>query len=680
MRHLIFIAFLLGGVDSHGQNPLPAENADQIIEALFSGAEYDVNYSELYEMLLQYLSHPLDANKASADQLRSLMILNEEEINSFLAYRTHAGPLLDVHELQAVPGWTPATLVRILPFVTVADPNAAVSTSLLKRMVSQENSYIVVRHERVLEEKKGYRAPDSLQRYAGSPDKVYLRYRSSRANDFSMGITAEKDAGEAVVWNPANRQWGFDFISMHLQLQKKGRIENIIIGDFQCQFGQGLQFGSTYGMGKNSETITTLRRSNIGFLPYTSVNESLFLRGIAISWNLTTHLRVHGFASRKRMDGTTGTSEEEDLVSSVSRTGYHRTPRELKFQNQVEDTDAGVVIQFHTGKLDAGIIAHEKRLSHSLMPTPNPYNQAAWRGKQNLNVGTYLHYSWANLTFFSEMARSAGAGFGVVAGVLGNFSNRVELAWLYRKFSDDYHSFYANAFTEGTLPRNEEGFYWGGKYSPGKAFSFSAYVDVFRFPWLRYRMYRPSEGHEWLARITYVPSRNITLYVQVREEVKIRNLPEQNPRYQPLPGTKTNLWVNCDISIPPGISLKTRLQGSQYDLAGQISRGVAVIQDFTVTGKRWSLTTRYALFDTDDYENRQYVYEQDVWLTASLPAYEGTGVRNYVLFRYQVSQKIDFWIRWARTKFNDRDVISSGTEQIPGNTRNDAKFQIRIRF
>jgi hypothetical protein len=91
-----------------------------------------------------------------------------------------------------------------------------------------------------------------------------------------------------------------------------------------------------------------------------------------------------------------------------------------------------------------------------------------------------------------------------------------------------------------------------------------------------------------------------------------------------------------------------------------------------------SLTARYALFDTEDYDNRQYVYENDVWLAFSLPAYEGKGVRNYLLLSYKLNRHISAWVRFSHVRYTDREEIGSGYDLIEGNTRNDVKFQLRI--
>jgi len=97
----------------------------------------------------------------------------------------------------------------------------------------------------------------------------------------------EKDAGEQFSFEPKKRKWGADFTSFHFLLKSKSRFETIAIGDYQMQFGQGLIMGAGFNPGKGSETITTIRRSNTGVLPYSSVLESVFFfvdRQLRIRW------------------------------------------------------------------------------------------------------------------------------------------------------------------------------------------------------------------------------------------------------------------------------------------------------------------------------------------------------------------------------------------------------------
>ncbi|HNV30703.1 MAG TPA: hypothetical protein PKJ83_16275, partial [Cyclobacteriaceae bacterium] len=117
-----------------------------------------------------------------------------------------------------------------------------------------------------------------------------------------------------------------------------------------------------------------------------------------------------------------------------------------------------------------------------------------------------------------------------------------------------------------------------------------------------------------------------------------------------------------------------------YEVGTSTTHGMVVLQDVTLSFRKFTFSGRYALIDTDDYDNRLYVYEKDVWLAFTFPAYYGVGIKNYLLFQYAVSKKIDVWLRWGYERYTDRETIGSGGETIAGNTQNDLRFQTRIRF
>lgn len=329
--------------------------------------------------------------------------------------------------------------------------------------------------------------------------------------------------------------------------------------------------------------------------------------------------------------------------------------------------------------MDVGILVTEKQYSKNLESATTVYNQYSFRGQRYLNAGAWLNATWGNVTFFSEAAQTIGYGRAITVGLLGNLTSQLEMSWLYRSLDRDYYSDYANAVAESSSPQNEQGFYWGARYSFSRKLILGGYADVFRFPWLRYRIYRPSEGSEWLLRIEYAPSKAMAFFAQVREESKSRNSSAEGPVYRVLPAIRRQGWIGGNLALTPAFSLKSRLQGSQYEMDGKTTSGVALIQDVVWKKGRWSIAGRYALFDTRDYDNRQYVYEKDVWMATSLPAYDGTGIRNYILVQFTINGHIDVWARWGRTWYANREVIGSGGEEIAGNVRNDIKFQVRIR-
>src|SRR6476469_8383860 len=280
---------------------------DRLTQELFAEIQSDeVPYEDLYETLLQYYQTPINLNTATREELRSLLLLNENQITTLLKHREVNGDLLSVYELQSIEGYDLRTITRILPFVSVQTGGTNTSRgNLWQRIAREDNNALYLRYERVLQQRQGYTPPTIYQgqpttRYLGSADKMLIRYRVSHTKDFSVGFSMEKDAGEQIVWNPKNGQFGADYVSAHLLLQERGKLKALALGDYQLQFGQGLLLSSGLGVGKGAETITTLRRSSVGVRAYSSLLENTFFRGAAATYQVTPTVQASAFASHKK--------------------------------------------------------------------------------------------------------------------------------------------------------------------------------------------------------------------------------------------------------------------------------------------------------------------------------------------------------------------------------------------
>jgi hypothetical protein len=655
-------------------------NLERLADELFPVQDLDINYEELFENLMQILANPLDLNEVTAEQLRSLYLLSEIQVNAIIRYRTDAGPFISLYELQAVPGLDIATAEKLMPFVTVRTAGSQPSR-FLKRL--RHANYLLIRYDRTLERKEGFSLADSAGGFGGRPEKWYARFRSSQSGRYSLGFTVEQDPGEELRWDPSRRLYGADFWSAHAQVINRGRLKNLVLGDYQVQFGQGLMLGGGFGMGKGSETITTIRRSSLGVTPYTSVNEFGFFRGAAATVGLSPRMSVTALLSSLGRDARPAgpvTETSPGVASSFLTSGLHRNTSELETRKSLTEGNAGLIVQYKAGAFDGGVMIHHTRFDKSINRNPTPYNQFSFRGSENTNAGVFANYSRGNFTFFGEGAHSLGHGTGITAGMLGSVTQRLEVSLLYRKFAPDFYSFYSNAFSESTLPQNESGYYWGWKYTHPKKVVFSGYADLFQFPWLRFRAYTPSRGYEWLMRISWSPSPNASVFVQAREESKVRNLDGDAATYLTGTGKKHNYWINLDYGTGGVLSFKTRLQLTSYSLGGDASDGMALVQDVNADWQRCSLSARFALFDAEDYDNRQYLYERDVWLAYSYPAYYGRGYRTYLLASFRVSEMIDLYARYAYTRYADREETGSGADRIAGAERNEVKLQVRVRF
>jgi hypothetical protein len=143
---------------------------------------------------------------------------------------------------------------------------------------------------------------------------------------------------------------------------------------------------------------------------------------------------------------------------------------------------------------------------------------------------------------------------------------------------------------------------------------------------------------------------------------------------------KRNYIFNIDYKINSQLSMKSRVQTSTQDKADVFTSGYAIVQDLNYSIGRWRLSGRIALFETDDFDNRQYIFEKDVLYAFSIPAYGGVGTRNYLLIQYGLSESVDLWMRLARFSYTDRDVVGSGLEANEGPVRTELKWMMRWKF
>jgi len=698
-HYTFLIAWLLPGLVAAQEFPRRAPELDRVAQELFAEIQADqIPYEDLYGTLLNFYQSPLNLNTAGPEELRALPLLSEAQVAALLLHRRTTGPLLSVYELQAVPGWDVRTIERVAPFVTVASTNPnAVRGTLWQRIKHEENNAVLLRYERVLQQRKGYSAVDTFQgrptlRYLGSPDALALRYRVSHAHDFSLGFTAEKDAGEPLAWRPAQNQFGPDFLSAHVVLYEQGRLKTLALGDYQLQFGQGLLLSSGLALGKGGETVTSLRRAALGVRPYAALLENTFFRGAAATYQLAPRWEATAFASRKNIDAnarqtTDSLAQFDEFSTSLLLTGLHRTATEIANRQRLAETVGGGHLGYRSpdGNLSFGLTAVGTHYGLAYQKRPEPYNRYEFQGQNNLAFGAHYSYGWRNLLLFGEGGRSSGGGLGTVNGVLASLGPNVDASVLVRHYDANFHTFYGNALSENTRDINESGLYIGLKVRPLPRWEVSAYFDQFRFPWLRYRVGAPSQGQDALLRVAFTPTKTGLLYVQYRARLKPLDLPSRLGRPVPLPGQQLrhSLLVYCDVQPTPRLGLRTRLQASYLRADDNLPwrSGFVLSQDATVQlARRVSLAARYAVFDTDDYDTRQYMFEQDVLYAISAPALYGQGTRAYALLQATLNKHFTIWLRYADTRYRHQATISSGLEEIKGNARSEVTAQVRYKL
>lgn len=689
IKLLLFLVLTFHFYHGWGQNEITENlNFEQIIENLLPQQEYDIDYNDLYDRLFTLYSNPLDLNAVGRTDLQSLFFLTEEQISGLIDYREKYGKFLSYFELLTIDGFKKETVQQLIPFINIdLNPRESLKQSLLH----PDNHTLFLRHQTTLEQKKGYTPPDTTStgkitsRYAGNGNRLYSRYLYSKTGEYSFGFTIEKDPGEKIIWNPQTSRYGLDYYSLHGMIENRWIFKKIVAGDFNMDYGQGLIFGSGIRIGKGFEPVTTIRRNNLGLRPYRSVYENKDFRGIAISTKVKS-LEFNVFFSYVNRDAIvrTDTVEEGDqFISYIQTIGLHRTLSEINAKHALSDQSFGGNANFKTsnGKLEIGLNGIYTKYNIPIQVSTKKYNQFDFSGLDNHLGGLYFNYYFKHAHIFGEMAVSENNGKAISTGVVASLTSQIQASVHYRNYDKDFHSFYGKAFGENSKIGNEHGIYWGVRILPVPGLIFTTYIDFFNFPWLKYQVDASSLGKDFMSSASFSLSDNLNFKFQYRRKSKELNFHNEGlpfPRIEPK--TTDRVLLNMNYVINALFAMKTRIQHTKVGFNSEKSTGFIIAQDLIYTQAMFSLSARFALFDTDNYDSRQYIYERDLLYVYSIPSFYNKGVRYYILGRFNVTESISVWIKFAQSKYFGLDTIGSGLEEIKGDTRSNLSFQFRIKL
>jgi hypothetical protein len=692
---LLFLLFFISVTHkSIGQGSL-LEHADfeSIIQGLLPQQEYDVDYNDLYDRLFSFYISPLNLNVADREDLQSLYFLDEEQISGIIQYRQIYGQFRTIYELMAIKAFDRQTIEQLQRFVIV---DAEEKVTFFKSLHDPDIHELYLRYQCTPEQKKGYSPPDTLNngdistRYAGGPARLYGRYLFARPDQYSFGFTIEKDPGEKLIWEPATKRFGMDYYSFHGMVENLWKFKKIIVGDFTLDFGQGLIFGSGIRVGKGTSPVTTIRRNGMGLRPYRSVYESKDYRGLAVSTQFNL-LNLNVFISNVNRDAKiygiedseTGIDDSDTFITYINDVGLHRTPFEIASKHTITNWayGANLSMKLLRSKVEIGLNGVYNEYSNVLLPTAEKYRLFQYAGRTNYNAGSYVNYYFKKGHMFGEIAISKSGGIAHSSGIIMSLSSKIQAAIHYRNYSKLYHGFSSNAFGENTSNRNERGLYWGITIKPFNKLQLAGYFDYFSFPWLKYRVDAPSKGRDFMGSINYFLDHKTTVIIQYRNKVKSENIISDNePTVNIMDKTTANVRLNLDHQINQKFSFRTWIQSAKVIFDRKESKGFMIAQDVSFSTDKLSLTGRFSLFDSEDYDSRLYMYERDLLYVYSIPSFNNRGIRYYLVGKYEFSRLATIWIKCAQTKYFNIDKIGSGLEEITGSTKTNISCQLRFKF
>lgn len=690
MRKLFIILFVFHFSNLPGlSQETPPAGTEQQLENLTDADQAETEDDSYLQQLEQFRKNPLNLNTADENDLKELKILTGLQIENFILYRKHFGKLVSIYELQAIPAWDISTIKKLLPFIEISNA-LTVKEEFAKRLKNGDNT-LLLRISQVIEKAKGFDETVPGTKYLGGPQKIFFRYRYQYKNLLQYGLVGDKDAGEQIFKGAQHK--GFDFYSFHFFARKFGMVQSLALGDFTVNMGQGLIQWQSLAFRKGPEVMHIKRQSTV-LRPYNSAGEFNFHRGAGLTVkNGKTEATIFASVRKLSANFVADTVSNEEFISSFLNSGFHRTENEIADRNKLRQLAFGGNVTYKDDRWHVGLNSIFFNFSLPVQKREEPYNFFAISGKNWSNFSVDYSYTYRNLHLFGEAAADKNFNKAFINGLMVSVDPRVDISFLQRIISKEFQSINGNAFTENTYPTNENGWFAGISIRPAAAWRIDGYLDIFKFPWLKFLVDAPSPGKGFLTQLTYSPNKQVEIYSRFRTETKQTNFPDNTTITNYLISTPRQNWrTQIMFKINTSVSVRNRVELLWYgkktephdpvSLTVPAEQGFLTFFDFLLKPllKPYSGNFRLQYFETDGYNSRVYAYENDVLFYYSIPVFFDKGFRYYINLNYDLSKKTSFWFKWSQTLYRDKQSIGSGLDEIAGSSRSEARILIRIIF
>ena len=404
-----------------------------------------------------------------------------------------------------------------------------------------------------------------------------------------------------------------------VELRDMGPMKRVVAGNYQASFGYGLVVGSPFKRGKTAY-IQSTSTTEEGLKKFGSVGDSYnYFHGIGATAQVSKWADVSAFYSLR--EG----KEEWKHVVGVNATGRWK-------------------------QLKVGVTAVEE----IRQPTPDPSLKGGELLSTHAVIGVNARWNWGKVDIWGEVAGSKGEqwGIGGIAGIRYTPISDLNLRAIYRYYSPEFDNAYANALCSWTRMKDEHGGYLGIEYNRLSNWQLSAFGDVWK------------SGFETMIQTDFVPQKDYRMHMRFRVKRK-----DEKDTY--------SLRWNMVYKVGQW-KMKTQADGNLVYVNSELSYGWSVLQDveYRFAEVPIVLQLRAQAFDARKWDNRVYIYENDVLYAYAIPFVYGMGGRLWLNARYKINDTFSVYLRVSETIYQQAWAMEHNKKC----TRTDVHALLRVKL
>ena len=402
----------------------------------------------------------------------------------------------------------------------------------------------------------------------------------------------------------------------YIQLKDIGPMKTIVAGNYQASFGYGLVVGSPFKRGK-SAYIQSTATTDEGLKKFSSIGDS--------------YNYFHGLGATARIKW-----------ADVSAFYSLRQEKEQAWQHVV-----GVNATARWKKLKVGVTGVE---TVGLLGDEAKGDRREVKGAMGANV----RYNWGKVDVWGEVAASHAEqwGWGTIMGLRVNPISDLNLLAIYRYYSPEYENVYANSLSSKTRISDEHGGYFGVEYNRLRNWQLSLFGDVWK------------EGYETMAQADFLPQKNYKMHMRLRAKRK-NEIDTYSARWN-------GMWELGQWRV------KTQIDANMVYAKEKWNYGFSFFQDVEYRFARVPivLQLRAQAFDAREWNNRVYMYENDVLYAYAIPFVYGLGGRFWLNARYKINDTFALYLRVSETVYQGAWAAAHDKQ----NTRTDIHALLRVKL
>ena len=629
-----------------------------------------------YEHLCELESSPLNINTLTPEDLYLIPGINRDQIDDIIKYRDRYGEFRTIEELALIESIDRPLRLFLCNFI-IAEPRVKgkwYSRPTLDSIMRKGHGEILNYINIPLYDREG-----DKNGYLGYKHKYNIKLTGKFSDNIKYGFCASQDAGEPLFAN--KNKWGTDYYSFYIKVNDIGRLKTFVLGQYKIKFGMGLIQNNCFGYGKQI-MLSSMNNYDATITGHSSRSDGEHFLGLANTFDLgkkgsISKWTLTSFWSYRKIDATLN---KDGSISTISTTGYHRTPTEMEKKNNSSSLNAGTHINYKRNGLYIGASMVYNWFDRPLNPNPtnNPNSYKAYyaKGYDFWNASINYGYISGRFTFSGETATGSCNSIATINSLEVKLCRDITVNAVQRFYSYKYYAINAKAFNDGGYTQNESGIYASIKWIVTKRLTLGAYSDFSYFPWVKYYTNASSYSFDNNISLKYNKDK-WTILTKYRFRIRQRNNSEKTyilNRYS------NKLRISIQRTTE-SVSTSTIIDLSKFSYSDNHSYSYSFTQNMSIQAHKKATIYAFAsYFDTDDNNSSVYLSERTIPGAYASNSFYGRGIRFSSIVKSTLTSNIIVNFKVGFTKYFNRSTISSGLRMIKHSQQTDIDLSVKYKF